>query len=522
MKKLLIFIFVNFFFVQIIFAQYYKIELVKDILPGVVGAEPQDLVKGGNNLYFTANDGNHGRELWKSDGTQAGTQLVMDINPNGNASGDPGDLVAAGDNVFFRASDGNYGLELWRSQFSGIGAGTTTMVKDINPFGNSTPLYLTSTNNTVKFAANNGLNGEELWSSDGTLAGTQMVQDLQVGAVGSRPNGLFAVNNRVFFRTISFPGLFSANSSSINGPLEVTNYNDEDISPMNFTKVNNTLIFSGVGNSAFFDVGRELFYKEDGGEPVKLLKDIILGPSSSNPTQLTTEGETIYFIVSNGSNLSLWKSGETNSVVQVKLFEAGVTVSKLIGVNNTLYFFIFNNGETQLWKTNGTMAGTSLVKSLNNNLLFQAPTDAINFGGILIFSILHPTNGKELWQSDGTEAGTFILRDINNGPNGSDPNHFTIANNQLFFSADNGVYGRELYKLAFCQGDDINFTIKDGNWSDPSTWACGRVPTTSDQVTIKGHTININGNFGVTAIKFEGGNITIPVGSLLTYYPITP
>ncbi len=73
-----------------------------------------------------------------------------------------------------------------------------------------------------------------------------------------------------------------------------------------------------------------------------------------------------------------------------------------------------------------------------------------------------------------------------------------------------------------CSGTTDFYSIKNGNWNDPTTWSCGRVPITTEALTIKGHIININGNFGVNKIIFEGGNITIPVGSTLTYYPVVP
>ncbi len=63
-------------------------------------------------LYFAANDGSSGTELWASDGTLAGTRRVQDIAP-GTANANPSDLAIAGDRLFFGASSGTAGRELW-------------------------------------------------------------------------------------------------------------------------------------------------------------------------------------------------------------------------------------------------------------------------------------------------------------------------------------------------------------------------------------------------------------------------
>jgi ELWxxDGT repeat protein len=89
--------------------------MVKDIRSGSSSSSPYQLTAVGNTLYFAANDGTNGAELWKSDGTTSGTVMVKDINP-GNPNGDIYYLTAVGDNFYFRATDGTNGYELYGTQ----------------------------------------------------------------------------------------------------------------------------------------------------------------------------------------------------------------------------------------------------------------------------------------------------------------------------------------------------------------------------------------------------------------------
>ena len=70
---------------------------------GSIGSTPFVNVNG--TLFFDANDGTHGDELWKSDGTAAGTVMVKDINP-GAGSSSVGQMVNVGGTLFFAATDG--------------------------------------------------------------------------------------------------------------------------------------------------------------------------------------------------------------------------------------------------------------------------------------------------------------------------------------------------------------------------------------------------------------------------------
>jgi ELWxxDGT repeat protein len=108
-------------------------ELLKDIFPGVGSSDPSFLRNANGILFFAAEDGVSGRELWRSDGTVAGTVLVKDINP-GAGSSNPIAITVVGGTLLFVADDGVSGAELWKSD--GTAAGTL-LVRDINPGGAS-------------------------------------------------------------------------------------------------------------------------------------------------------------------------------------------------------------------------------------------------------------------------------------------------------------------------------------------------------------------------------------------------
>jgi ELWxxDGT repeat protein len=99
--------------------------------------------------------------------------------------------------LFFQANDGTRGPELWRS--NGTTAGTV-MVKDIDPGSvGSNPKYLTNANGTLFFQATNGVSGPELWRSNGAALGTVLTLDIRPGSTGSNPANLTDVGEFLFF-----------------------------------------------------------------------------------------------------------------------------------------------------------------------------------------------------------------------------------------------------------------------------------------------------------------------------------
>jgi ELWxxDGT repeat protein len=180
---------------------------MKDIWPGgspePASSLPDSLTDVGGTLYFSAEDGIHGRELWRSDGTEAGTLIVKDLVP-GALGSSPWNPTDVGGTLYFTAYDDKHGRELWRS--NGTGAGTA-MVKDIWPGGgfdeSSNPSQLTDMGGTLYFVADDGTHGSELWRTDGTEAGTVMVTDLYRGKQGSAPMAITDFGGTVFFSAVT-------------------------------------------------------------------------------------------------------------------------------------------------------------------------------------------------------------------------------------------------------------------------------------------------------------------------------
>jgi ELWxxDGT repeat protein len=133
--------------------------MVKDIAPSF-GSNVADLITSAGTLFFVAEDGQHGAELWKSDGTAAGTVLVKDIWP-GVAGSNPASFVSAGNRLIFRANDGSNGEEVWRSE--GTDA-TTILVHDVlNGSSGSYPQNFTVVGTQLFASISDENNGQELW-----------------------------------------------------------------------------------------------------------------------------------------------------------------------------------------------------------------------------------------------------------------------------------------------------------------------------------------------------------------------
>ena len=185
----------------------FSTNIVKDIWPGFNNSsEPRWLTKLGSQMLFSANDGENGRELWITDNTEDGTRMVKDINPGNNSSFPTGPMKEVGGYVYFGANDGVHGWEVWRTDGTEEG---TSMVKDIRPGENSSLSwgstatwhgeYTLSHGGYFYFSANDGESGEELWRTDGTESGTELIVDVHQGENGSWPWWFTSVGDKLYF-----------------------------------------------------------------------------------------------------------------------------------------------------------------------------------------------------------------------------------------------------------------------------------------------------------------------------------
>jgi ELWxxDGT repeat protein len=165
--------------------------LEADIKTGDNASNPAVMTVYDGKLYFQADDGIAGTELWSYDGTTA--VLEADIQP-GSMGSSPIELCVYGGKLYFNADNGVGGKELW--SYNGTSAVLEAEIYS-GIFGSS-PHSLTVYDSKLYFAASDGINGEELWSYDGT--NTILEADIRLGTSGSYPHQLSLFDGKLFFQ----------------------------------------------------------------------------------------------------------------------------------------------------------------------------------------------------------------------------------------------------------------------------------------------------------------------------------
>ncbi|MBN8227202.1 hypothetical protein JYK02_06720 [Corallococcus macrosporus] len=372
---------------------------VGDLRAGAEGSAPELLVEVDGRVFYGADDGVTGSELWVTDGRDTDSRRVKDLRPGAYGS-TPRFLTRMGGRLFFVADDGVSGPELWRSD--GTEAGTV-LVADLRPGAQgSAPDGLRVVGSRLYFTADDGVHGRELWSTDGTARGTQLTQEFAPG-----------------------PGsLFLDDLTEWNGKLALVAYGDT---------VTLWVLDVGTGTS------RALFR----------------GTAWTALFALTPAGsDRLFFLVDAGwGEADLWVTrGQPLTTFPLRHFE-GDYPSELTPLGGSVYFmagaegFFGEPGDMlhggELWRSDGTPLGTRMVKDVWPGPEGSQPSGLTVMNGRLYFAADDGVHGREPWRSDGTAQGTGLVQDLEPGPVGSAPMAFVVTDGWLFFSAMTADRGRE-------------------------------------------------------------------------------
>jgi len=412
----------------------------------------------GNKTFFIANDGVHGRELWVSDGTTAGTRMVKDIRP-GADDASIARLTEFNGKVAFSASDGAAFEALWISD--GTEAGTQ-MVRDISPTSEN-PIFVGVSGTKIYFTATTSTFGRELWVSDGTNSGTFMVADINPGTASSDVQKGIGWNGKFYF--------YGSNAAK-NGHLYVTdgtmgnftqltlgdNFPESVLLDYDMIVYKNQLYFTWHT----YANGRELWVTDGTIGGTRLFAD--MNPKTSGgsavstwPSHFDVLNDTLLFFAYaensglGGSGKSLWKTtGGTPEVVAHVTYSANMDRMVLM---NGKYYFPGRTANTNfsLWSTDGTTAGTSEVSSAVEPDAWYYSNKVAVIGTKLVFQGRDTAGGYEPWVSDGTNAGTQRLSDIYSGTSSSYrqvvmAGWITARNNKAFFNARTSADDYHLYE----------------------------------------------------------------------------
>lgn len=325
----------------------------------------------GGRLYFTAGD-DRGLALWSSRGTAATTERVVDLCVDTcslpDVSSGPS-LVAAGGRLFFLADDGVHGVELWTSD--GTPAGTR-LVRDLCPGSCGSPSALHADGGEVFFYAQEPSHGRQLWASDGTEAGTRRLTD-------SLPDPGF-----------QGPYLFAPSLASLDGRIVTSGWDPR----------------GGAEPWVFHRSGR-------GGEP---LGDLATGGEpGARPSHLGAVGDRTLFIACDGDRYGLFSSRGTAETT-VRLLAAPAPGCNSLDLPSPfeppVVSVVDGRGFLRLgdlWATDGTPGGTVRLTQ------FGAPwnrspisTAVVGVAGKAVFATGFSTSST-LWVTDGTPEGTRIL-----------------------------------------------------------------------------------------------------------------
>jgi len=453
---------------------------------------PSPAVAMGGKLYFSAYDPVHGRELWATDGTSAGTHLVKDIKPGiGSGVSDIFNLVAlaVGDMLYFRADDGASGNELWKTD--GTEAGTV-QVKDIqNGFYGSNPGAFAQVNGMLFFTA---YSGSELWRSNGTASGTQLVRTFTV-----------ATNLYGHMGTLYFSGDVDNTGQELwksNGTFNTTE-RVRDLNgmigaslPINFHAAGDVLYFD-----ASTDTGWELWRTDGTQTGTVLVKDI--NPGSGNGTlnayanvAKTNLGDTLYFRATDGVNgFQLWRTTGTDaSTVRVSDLPDGVDAACLFPIVGGKV--LMNNYAATRWWAFDPVTDNVELTAYPSGYYFNWQGKCAFLGSTMFYAGKDTAFGCELWRADGLDGDEHRTQET----------HFTDNWQATADQPFTTLLGQVNGKVLFTQARSAYNTDVPLFSHTPNSTAC-RPPLAAMGIPVKGSGLHVvfdrTADYGARQIRYR-------------------
>jgi ELWxxDGT repeat protein len=429
----------------------------------------------GAAVIFSADDGVHGREPWITDGTAAGTRLLKDIRPGPEGSDPitggeiefnpvPADarrrFTQVGDALYFVADDGLHGREIWTTDGSPEG---TRLLRDLTegPEEWGIASFLTAHDGKLFFMGDDGLDGEELWISDGSMAGTRPVADIMEGPAGSLPSHLVSTPLGLAFAAEHFD--YGVEPWISDGTAEGTRMLGDLVPDLDGSDPSSFIGFEGAIYFAASDqldgANTEPWVSDGSPEGTHMLRD--LNPSGRGfNLGYHRHLDRLYFGGDDGqSGSELWSTDGspegTVAVADVAIRGRGSVPSGFASFGDLLFFkaFPFSYG-IEPWLSDGSSEGTRLLLDVNpGEVASSLPAEASQLGERLYFSAERSDSGRELWSTNGSPAGTRIFADIFAGPGSSNPTDLLAHAGRLYLAAGDDQLGRELGLVS--EGDGV-------------------------------------------------------------------
>lgn len=383
--------------------------LVKDFNGTGNGNVGNEFIEFANHLLFTADDGIHGVELWITDGTDAGSEMLTDIN-EGAGDSNPANFTRLGNRIYFTATDSAGLIKVYST--SGL-VGSTRLLKDVivgSSFGFGDPIELVVSNGKLFFAASTTADGKELWVSTGSTPGTSLLKNIASGTNSSNPQGLTDLNGKL---------LFSASDDS-----------------------NGTELWVSDGTTA-----GTVLLQDINTQPVTGLT----GVGSSNPKFITKDSVFAYFSARDASNgTELYLSNGTTITALVKNINPGAASSNPSGFTRFkgINYFAADSAGTgvELWRTNTKNTNTFMRQDINPGAASSNPKFFTEYANGLYFNATHVNFGPELYLMPPTGIATLV-NDFIPGAQGADPHSLVVFDGRLFFVANNDNHGTQVHVL---------------------------------------------------------------------------